>query len=156
MTHDYKHYDTTTLLAALDVLEGKVISRCMQRHRHEEFIRFLNATDREVPADKGIEAVVDNYATHKHSKVQAWLKRHPRWNCHFIPTSASWPNGVESFSSILTRQRIAVAVSNSIVDLQAAIKRHQAERSADPKPFVWTASAASMLATLDRLPVASV
>ena len=156
MTHDYKRHGTTTLFAALSVLEGKVIGRCMQRHRHEEFIRFLNAVDREVPPYKSIEAVVDNYATHKHPKVRAWLKRHPRWRFHFTPTSASWLNAVENFFSTLTRKRIRRGSFHSIVDLQAAINRYLAEHNVNPKPFVWTASAASILAKLDRLPVASV
>ena len=97
MTHDYKRHGTTTLFAALNVLEGTVIGRCMQRHRHEEFIRFLNAVEREVPAGRIIQAVVDNYATHKHPKVKAWLARHPRWTFHFTPTSGSWLNAVETF-----------------------------------------------------------
>ena len=156
MTHDYKRHGTTTLFAALDVLAGKVIGRCMQRHRHEEFIRFLNAVDSEVPVGKRIEAVVDNYATHKHPKVKAWLKRHPRWTFHFTPTSASWLNAVENFFSTLTRQRIRRGSFHSIVDLQAAIHRYLAEHNASPKPFVWTASAASILAKLERVPAASV
>jgi transposase len=156
MTHDYKRHGTTTLFAALNVLEGRVIGRCMQRHRHEDFIRFLNAADREVPAGKTVEAIVDNYATHKHPNVQAWLKRHPRWTFHFTPTSASWLNAVENFFSTLTRKRIRRGSFHSIVDLQAAINRYLAEHNANPKPFVWTASAASILAKLDRLPVASV
>ena len=95
MTHDYKRHGTTTLFAAFDVLEGKVIGRCMQRHRHQEFIRFLNAVERQVPAGKAIHAILDNYATHKHPKVIEWLDRHPRWTFHFTPTSASWLNAVE-------------------------------------------------------------
>jgi transposase len=156
ITHDYKRHGTTTLFASLDVLSGKVIGRCMQRHRHEEFIRFLNAVDREVPADKRIEAIVDNYATHKHPKVQAWLKRHPRWTFHFTPTSASWLNAVENFFSSLTRQRIRRGSFHSVVDLQAAINRYLAEHNAGAKPFTWTASAASIMAKLQRLPAASV
>ena len=92
MTHDYVRHGTTTLFAALNVLDGTVIGRCMQRHRHEEFIRFLNAVEKQVPAEKLIHAVLDNYATHKHPKVRAWLERHPRWTFHFTPTSASWLN----------------------------------------------------------------
>lgn len=156
MTHDYKRYDTTTLFAALNVLEGQVFGRCMQRHRHDEFIRFLNAVDHEVPAGKTIEAIVDNYATHKHPKVQAWLKRRPRWTFHFTPTSASWLNAVENFFSTLTRKRIRRGSFHSIVNLQAAINRYLAEHNANPKPFIWTASATSILAKLERLPVASV
>jgi len=152
MTHDYKRHGTTTLFAALNVLDGSVIGRCMQRHRHEEFIRFLNAVEREVPTGKLIEAVVDNYATHKHPKVKAWLERHPRWTFHFTPTSGSWLNAVENFFSVLTRRRIRRGSFQSLVDLQAAIKRYLAEHNAQPKPFVWTASAASIIAKLDRLP----
>ena len=154
-THDYKRHGTTTLFAALNVLDGSVIGRCMQRHRHEEFIRFLNAIERVVPAGKLIEAVVDNYATHKHPKVKAWLERHPRWTFHFTPTSGSWLNAIETFFSKLTRQRIRCGSFHSVVDLQAAIKRYLAEHNAEPKPFVWTASAASILAKLDRLPAPS-
>lgn len=156
MTHDYKRHGTTTLFAALNVLDGKVIGRCMQKHRHEEFIRFLNDVERAVPPGKLIEAVVDNYATHKHPKVRAWLARHPRWTFHFTPTSGSWLNAVENFFSVLTRKRIRRGSFHSIVDLQAAIKRYLAEHNVEPKPFVWTASAASILAKLDRLPASSV
>ncbi len=152
MTHDYKRHGTTTLFAALSVLDGTVIGRCMQQHRHEEFIRFLNEVERAVPAGKLIEAVVDNYATHKHPKVKAWLERHPRWTFHFTPTSGSWLNAVENFFSVLTRKRIRRGSFHSLVDLQAAIKRYLTEHNAKPKPFVWTASAASILAKLDRLP----
>lgn len=156
MTHDYKRHGTTTLFAALNVLDGSVIGRCMQRHRHEEFIRFLNAVERAVPHGKTIEAVVDNYATHKHPKVKAWLKRHPRWRFHFTPTSGSWLNAVETFFSTLTRQRIRRGSFHSITDLQAAINRYLNEHNADPTPFVWTASAASILEKLSRLPAPSV
>jgi transposase len=156
MTHDYKRHGTTTLFAALNVLDGKVIGRCMQQHRHEEFIRFLNDVERAVPPGKLIEAVVDNYATHKHPKVKAWLVRHPRWTFHFTPTSGSWLNAVENFFSVLTRKRIRRGSFHSIVDLQAAIKRYLAEHNVEPKPFVWKASPASILAKLDRLPALSV
>lgn len=156
MTHDYKRHGTTTLFAALNVLDGSVIGRCMQQHRHEEFIRFLNDVERTVPAGKLIEAVVDNYGTHKHPKVKAWLERHPRWTFHFTPTSGSWLNAVENFFSVLTRKRIRRGSFHSLVDLQAAIKRYLAEHNADPKPFVWTASAASILAKLNKLPAPSV
>ena len=156
MTHDDKRHGTTTLFAALNLLDGSVIGRCMQQHRHEEFIRFLNDLERAVPAGKLIEAVVDNYATHKHPKVKAWLERHPRWTFHFTPTSGSWLNAVENFFSVLTRKRIRRGSFHSIVDLQAAIKRYLAEHNASPKPFVWTKSASAILAKLDRCPVSSV
>jgi transposase len=151
MTHDDKRHGTTTLFAALNGLDGKVIGRCMQQHRHEEFIRFLNDVERAVPAGKLIEAVVDNDATHKHPKVKAWLERHPRWTFHFTPTSGSWLNAVENFFSVLTRKRIRRGSFHSLVDLQSAIKRYLVEHNAEPKPFVWTASPASILAKLDRL-----
>ena len=151
MTHDYKRHGTTTLFAALDVLEGTVISRCMQRHRHQEFIRFLNAVEHAVPAGKVIHAVLDNYAAHKHPKVLAWLGRHPRWIFHFTPTSGSWLNAVETFFSALTRRRIRRGSFRSIVDLQAAINCYIAEHNHDPKPFIWTKPAEQILAKMNHL-----
>lgn len=156
MTHDYKRNGTTTLFAAFNVLDGVVLGRCMQKHTHQEFIRFLNAVEREVPAGKIIHAIVDNYATHKHPKVRAWLERHPRWVFHFTPTSGSWLNAVENFFSALTRRRIRRGVFKSIVDLQAAINRYLKEHNDDPKPFVWTKPAKDILAKIDRMPVPSV
>ena len=156
MTHDYKRHGTTTLFAAFNVLEGVVLGRCMQRHTHQELIRFLNAVEREVPAGKIIHAILDNYATHKHPKVRDWLARHPRWVFHFTPTSGSWLNAVENFFSALTRRRLKRGVFKSIVDLQAAIKRYLDEHNADPKPFVWTKPADVILAKVSRLPVPSV
>ena len=153
MTHDYVRHGTTTLFAALNVLDGPVIGRCMQRHRHEDFIRFLNAVEREIPAGKLVHAVVDNYATHKHPKVNAWLSRHPRWTFHFTPTSGSWLNAVETFFSAITRKRIRRGSFHSLADLQAAIKRYLAEHNADPKPFVWTAQPATIIAKLDACSV---
>ena len=150
MTHDYKRHGTTTLFAALDILEGKVIGRCMQRHRHQEFIRFLNAIEREMPADKTVHLVLDNYATHKHPKVTAWLARHPRFTFHFTPTSCSWANAVEGLFAKLTRQRLKRGVFTSIVELQAAINRFIAETNDKPKPFVWTKSADAILAAVQR------
>ena len=155
MTHDYKRHGTTTLFAAFNVLDGAVIGRCMQKHTHQEFIRFLNAVDREVPTGKIVHAILDNYATHKHPKVRAWLERHPHWVFHFTPTSGSWLNAVENFFSALTRRRIRRGVFRSIVDLQAAINRYLKEHNEDPKPFVWTKPAKDILAKLDRLPAPS-
>jgi transposase len=132
MTHDYKRNGTTTLFAALDILEGKVIGRCMHRHRHQEFIRFLNAVEHEVPAAKTVHVVLDNYATHKHPKVMAWLKRHQRFTFHFTPTSCSWANAVEGWFAKLTRQRLKRGVFTSIVELQAAINRFIADPTASP------------------------
>jgi transposase len=139
MTHDYKRHGTTTLFAALNVLEGKVIGQCMSRHRHQEFIRFLNKINRETPAERELHLIVDNYATHKHPKVRAWLERHPRFHFHFTPTSASWLNAVEGFFAKLTKQRLKRGVFKGVVDLQAAINRYLAETNDNPKPFVWSA-----------------
>ena len=139
MTHDYKRHGTTTLFAALNVLDGTVIGRCMQRHRHQEFIRFLNAIEASVPAAKLIHAIADNYATHKHPKVRAWLARHPRWTFHFTPTSASWLNAIEGFFAKLTKRRLKRGVFRSIVELQPGrINRFLRETNDDPRPFRWT------------------
>ena len=150
MTHDYKRHGTTTLFAALNILDGTVIGRNMQRHRHQEFIRFLNTIEEQVPAGKVIHAIVDNYATHKHPRVRQWLARHPRWTFHFTPTSASWLNAVEGFFAKLTRRRLKRGVFRSVVDLQAAINHFVAETNADPKPFVWTADPKRVLAAVKR------
>ena len=150
MTHDYKRHGTTTLFAALNILDGTVIGRNMQRHRHQEFIRFLNTIEQQVPAGKVIHAIVDNYATHKHPKVQKWLARHPRWTFHFTPTSASWLNAVEGFFAKLTRRRLKRGVFRSVLDLQTAINRFVTETNADPKPFIWTADPKRVLAAVKR------
>ena len=150
MTHDYKRHGTTTLFAALNVLDGTVMGRCMQRHRHQEFIRFLNLIEREVPAGKVIHVILDNYAPHKHAKVRAWLARHRRWTFHFTPTSGSWLNAVEGFFSKLTRQRLKRGVFCSVVELQAAINRYLEEHNTDPKPFRWTKSADTILEKLNH------
>ena len=156
MTHEYKCNGTTTLFAALNVLEGKVVGRCMPQHRHQEFIRFLNAVERAVPPGKLIHAILDNYATHKHPKVRTWLVDHPRWVFHFTPTSASWLNAVEGFFSILTRRRLKRGVFKSVSQLQHAIARYIRAHNKTPKPFVWKQSAKTILAKLDRLPAPSV
>jgi len=150
MTHDYKRHGTTTLFAALNVLEGKVIGQCMARHRHQEFIRFLNKINRETPARRELHLIVDNYATHKHPKVRAWLERHKRFHFHFTPTSASWLNAVEGFFAKLTRQRLKRGVFKGIVDLQAAINRYLAETNDNPKPFTWTADPHAIIEKVRR------
>jgi transposase len=150
MTHDYTRHGTTTLFAALDVLEGTVLGRCMQRHRHQEFLRFLNAIEDAVPAGKLVHVILDNYGTHKHPKVRAWLMRHPRFTFHFTPTSASWLNAVEGFFAKLTKRRLKRGVFRSVVDLQAAINRFVQETNADPKPFVWTADPNRVIAAVQR------
>jgi transposase len=150
MTHDHVRHGTTTLFAALNVLDGSVIGQCMQRHRHQEFIRFLNRIERDVPAGKLIHVILDNYATHKHPKVRAWLERHPRWTFHFTPTSASWLNAVEGFFATLTRRRLRRSAFHSLVDLQATINRYLAEHNQSPKPFVWTAEPEPILEKVRR------
>ena len=150
MTHDYKRNGTTTLFAALNVLEGSVIGRCMQRHRHQEFIRFLNTIEAEVPAAKQVHVVLDNYATHKHPKVIEWLGRHSRFTFHFTPTSASWINAVEGFFTKLTKRRLKRGVFDSLVALQAAIKRFVAEANTNPKPFRWTKDPNKIIAAVRR------
>jgi len=150
MTHDYKRNGTTTLFAALNVLDGTVIGRNMQRHRHQEFIRFLNAIEAEVPAGKLVHVILDNYAAHKHQKVIAWLGRHPRFIFHFTPTSCSWLNAVETFFATLTKRRLKRGVFRSVVDLQAAINRYLDEANHDPKPFTWTADPDKIIAAVKR------
>jgi transposase len=150
MTHDYKRNGTTTLFAALNVLDGSVIGQCMQRHRHQEFIRFLNKIEAKVPAGKIIHVILDNYAAHKHPKVIEWLARHPRFVFHFTPTSASWLNAVEGFFAILTKRRLKRGVFKSIVDLQAAINRYVVEHNGTPKPFIWTKDPDEIIAAVKR------
>ena len=151
MTYDYKRHGTTTLFAALNVLDGTVIAQNMQRHRHQEFIRFLNRIEREVPTDKAVHVILDNYAAHKKDKVRAWLARHPRWTFHFTPTSCSWLNAVEGFFAKLTRRRLKYGVFQSVVDLQAAINRFVREyNDANPKPFIWKADPDHLIAARNR------
>src|SRR5271156_4368206 len=150
MTHDYKRHGTTTLFAALNVLDGKVIGQCMSRHRHQEFIRFLNKINRETPAGREVHVIVDNYATHKHPKVCAWLGRHQRFHFHFTPTSASWLNAVEGFFAKLTRRRLQRGVFKGIADLQTAINRFLRETNDNPKPFVWTADPDAIIGKVHR------
>jgi transposase len=150
MTHDYKRNGTTTLFAALNVLDGSVIGRCMQRHRHQEFIRFLNAVEAEVPAGKLVHCILDNYAAHKHPKVRQWLARHPRWTFHFTPTSASWINAVEGFFAKLTKRRLKRGVFHSLVSLQAAINRFLGEANDNPRPFRWTKDPDHIIAAVRR------
>jgi|TARA_Y100000310_G_C20541362_1_gene743463 transposase len=150
MTHDYKRNGTTTLFAALNVLDGTVIGRNMQRHRHQEFIRFLNLINAQVPADKAVHIILDNYATHKHPKVRAWLGRHKRFVLHFTPTSCSWLNAVEGFFAKLAKRRLNRGVFHSLVDLQAAINRFVAETNKNPKSFSWTADPDTIIAAVRR------
>ena len=150
MTHDYKRHGVTTLFAALNVLEGRVIGQCMKRHRHQEFIRFLNVIDARLPKKKTVHVIVDNYAAHKHPKVLAWLERHPRFVFHFTPTSASWLNAVEGFFAKLTQRRLKRGVFRSVEELKAAIHRFLADTNANPKPFTWTKDPNKIIAAVNR------
>jgi transposase len=138
------------LFAALNVLDGSVIGQCMARHRHQEFIRFLNRVEATVPAGKLIHAILDNYAAHKHPKVRAWLARHPRWIFHFTPTSCSWLNAVETLFAKLAKRRLQRGVFPSVVALQAAINEFVATHNRDPKPFVWKADPKAIIAAAKR------
>lgn len=150
MTHDYKRHGTTTLFAALDVLEGKVIGQCMKRHRHQEFIRFLSTIEAKVPVKKAIHVVIDNYAAHKHPKVLAWLACHPRFVFHFTPTSASWLNAVEGLFAKLAKRSLNRGVFRSLEELKATIHRFLAETNASPKPFTWTKDPNKIIAAVKR------
>ena len=155
-THDDTRHGTTTLFASLNVLDGTVLGRCMQRHRHGEFIRFLNAVEAAVPAGKLVHVILDNYGSHKHPRVRAWLARHPRWSFHFTPTSASWLNAVEGFFSALTRRRLQRGTFTGVVDLQVAINRYIVEHNRSPRPFIWTKPASAIFDALSRAPEPSV
>jgi transposase len=150
MTHDYKRHGTTTLFAALDVATGKVIGQCMKRHRHQEWLRFLRLLDRSTSKALQLHLIADNYATHKHPTVKAWLKRHSRFHMHFTPTSASWLNQVERFFGLITEDRIRRGVFKSVTELEAAIQDYLEHHNADPKPFVWTAAADDILKKVAR------
>ena len=145
MTHDYKRHGTTTLFAALNLLDGKVIGHCMKRHRHQEFIRFLNRIDRQTLPYLDIHLIIDNYAAHKTPAVKRWLKKHPRFHIHFTPTSASWLNMVERFFAEITRKRIRRGVFKSVAELEQAIYDYLAIHNHNPVPFVWTATATAIL-----------
>jgi transposase/DNA-binding CsgD family transcriptional regulator len=150
MTHDYKRNGTTTLFAALSVAEGKVIGTCMQKHRHQEWIKFLKLIDAKTPPELNLHLIVDNYATHKHPKVQAWLKRHKRFHIHFTPTSSSWLNLVERWFREITDQRIRRGTFRSVEQLIQAINDYIQHNNQTPRPFVWTAKAAQILAKVQR------
>lgn len=150
MTHDYKRNGTTTLFAALELAEGRLIGACMPRHRHQEWIKFLRQIDKETPAGLELHLVVDNYATHKHPKVKAWFKRHPRFHVHFTPTSSSWLNLVEGWFREITDKRIRRGVFKSVAELVTAIMGHIQQNNIDPRGFVWTAKAEDILAKVTR------
>jgi transposase len=150
MTHDYKRNGTATLFAALDALEGQVISMCDDRHRHQEWLKFLRGIDYVVPGGKQIHMIVDNYATHKHPKVQRWLARHPRFHMHFTPTGCSWLNMVERFFRDLTDNRLRRGAFRGVEELIAAIHEYIDRHNENPKPFIWTAKAADILEKVKR------
>jgi transposase len=150
MTHDYKRNGTTTLFAALSVLDGKVIGECHARHRHQEWLKFLRRLDREFPQDRELHLVMDNYGTHKEPHVQAWLKKHRRFVCHFIPTSSSWLNLVERWFEELSEKAIRRGSLVSVADLQAAIDAFLEAWNEQPKPFIWTAKVEEIIKKIER------
>src|SRR5271168_960539 len=150
MTHDYKRNGTTTLFAALNTLDGSVVGECLPRHRHQEFLKFLRTLDREFPAELDLHLILDNYRTHKHDDVNAWLAKHPRFHLHFTPTSSSWLNLVERFFGKLTDKAIRRGVFHSVPELIAAIGDYLDATNTDPQPFTWTASADQILEKVRR------
>ena len=150
MTHDYKRNGTTTLFAALSMLDGKVIGDCMPRHRHQEFIRFLNKIDAETPSNLDLHLIVDNYATHKHPQVKSWMRRHPRFHIHFIPTSSSWLNLVERWFREITDKRIRRGSFHNVAELIAAIEDYLKCHNQNPRVFVWKASADSIMTKIAK------
>ena len=150
MTHDYKRNGTTTLFAALNILDGKVIGTCMPRHRHQEWLKFLRLIDQQTPRDKEIHIIIDNYSTHKHPAVQNWMQKHPRFHAHYTPTSASWLNMVERFFRDLTDKQLRRGIFRSVGELIASIEAYLEHYNSDPKPFVWTAKATDILEKVKR------
>ena len=150
MTHDYVRHGTTTLFAALNVLDGSIIGQCFNRHRHEEFLKFLRQVDRQTPSGLDLHLIVDNYATHKHPVVKQWIEKHPRFHLHFTPTSSSWLNLVERWFAEITRKRIRRGVFTSVADLINAIEDYIAHNNISPKPFVWTKRADEILQKVRR------
>ena len=150
VTHDYKRNGTTTLFAALNTLDGKVIGQCLPRHRHQEFLRFLRTVNRQTPKGLALHLILDNYATHNHPIVKEWLVKHPRFSFHFVPTSSSWLNMVERWLSQITEKRIRRSVFPSVPELIAAITEYIQFTNDNPKPFVWTATVEAILAKVKR------
>jgi len=150
LTHDYKRNGTTTLFAAIELAEGRIISECMPRHRHQEWIKFLKKIDAETPPALDLHLIVDNYSTHKHPKVRNWLKRHKRFHMHFIPTSSSWLNVIERWFRDLTHNRIRNGVFRSVAQLVDAIRRYVDHHNTNPTSFVWTKKAEDILQKIAR------
>ena len=151
VTHDYKRHGTTTLFAALDIVSGQILTQCKARHRHQEFLNFLHHVDANVPKDLEIHLVIDNYTTHKHAKVRRWLAARPRYHVHYTPTYASWLNQVEIWFNIITQKAIRRGTFRSVKDLIEKIKRFVDQYNKNSKPFMWTATADSILAKIERL-----
>jgi len=152
-THDYTRHGTTTLFAALNMLDGTVIGDCMPRHRHQEFIRFLQTIDMKTPLDLDLHLIVDNYGTHKHPRVQRWLKRHPRFHLHFIPTSSSWLNLIERWFSDISTKRIRRGSFKNVKELIMVIKKYIESHNQNPKVFVWTASVESIMRKISNVKI---
>ena len=150
MTHDYVRHGTTSLFAALNVQDGSIIGSCEKKHRHQEWIKFLNRIKHDVSKDREIHLICDNYATHKHPKVKAWFARNKRFHCHFTPTSASWLNMVERFFRDLSEHRIRRGVFKSVAELESAVTEYLQTHNENPKPFIWTAKATDILAKVKR------
>ena len=150
MTHDYKRHGTTTLIAALSMLDGRVIGDCMPRHRHQEFIRFLKIVDSKTPAGVDLHLIVDNYSTHKHPRVKSWLNRHPRFHLHFIPTSSSWLNLVERWFREITDKRIRRGMFQSVQALTDSIEDYIDNHNQNPQVFVWTASVEKIMSKITK------
>ena len=150
LTHDYKRHGTTTLLAALNTLDGKVLATCMPRHRHQEWLKFLRMIDRQTPRQVDLHLIVDNYSTHKHPQVQRWAQGHPRFHFHFTPTSSSWLNMVERFFRDLSQNQLRRGTFTSVADLEASILAYIAQHNRAPKPFIWTAKATDILEKVKR------
>ena len=144
-THDYVRHGTTTLFAALNVLEGTVIGSCLPRHRHQEFLNFMERVDRETPRRREIHLIMDNYGTHKHPEVKQWFAERPRYHLHFVPTGSSWLNLVERWFAEITRKRIRRGTFCSVAELIRAIRQYLRENNKDPRPFIWTATASRIL-----------
>lgn len=149
-THDYERHGTTTLFAALNVLDGTIIGQCQPRHRHQEFVRFLNRVDKVIDPGLAVHVILDNYGTHKHPEVKKWFAAHPRYHLHFTPTSSSWVNQIERWFAEITSKRIRRGTFHSVRELIQAIESYIRENNKEPKPFVWTATATSILRKLRK------
>ena len=150
-THDYKRHGTTTLFAAMNMLDGRITGQCMEKHTHQDFIKFLNRLNRETPKALDLHVILDNYATHKHAKVKMWLERHKRFHFHFIPTSSSWLNLIERWFGVITDKRIRRGTFTSVPKLVDAIREFIDHHNIDPRPFVWSASVDKILGKIAKL-----